>query len=96
MYTDPKIQESIRKVEAARAENVKLSPARMSAEEKENLLKTFHPDYRENQFTTLRIGPNKGGKVPLPGAHANAPPGGVRRLVRQAVVGLQDHLRGAQ
>ena len=30
-----------------------------------NLLKTFHPDYRENQFTTLRIGPNKGGKVPL-------------------------------
>ena len=61
MYTDPKIQESIRKVEAARAENVKLSPARMSAEEKENLLKTFHPDYRENQFTTLRIGPNKGG-----------------------------------
>ncbi len=65
MYTDPKIQESIRKVEAARAENGKLSPARMSAEEKENLLKTFHPDYRENQFTTLRIGPNKGGKVPL-------------------------------
>ena len=65
MYTDPKIQESIRKVEAARAENVKLSPARMSAEEKENLLKTFHPDYRENQFTTLRIGPNKGSKVPL-------------------------------
>ena len=30
MYTDLKIQESIRKVEAARAENVKLSPARMS------------------------------------------------------------------
>ena len=65
MYTDPKIQESVRKVEAARAENVKLSPARMSAEEKEQLLKTFHPDYRENQFTTLRIGPNKGDKVPL-------------------------------
>ena len=65
MYTDPKILEPIRKVEAARAENVKLNPARMSAEEKEVLLKTFHPDYRENQFTTLRIGPNKGGKVPL-------------------------------
>ena len=55
MYTDPKILESIRKVEAARAENVKLNPARMSAEEKEVLLKTFHPDYRENQFTTLRV-----------------------------------------
>ena len=36
------------------------------------------------------------GKVPLPGAPANAPPGGVRRLVRQAVIGLQDHLRSAQ
>lgn len=65
MYTDPKILESIRKVEAARAENVKLNPARMSAEEKEVLLRTFHPDYRENQFTTLRVGANKGGKVPL-------------------------------
>ena len=65
MYTDGKILESIRKVEAARAENVKLNPARMSAEEKEVLLRTFHPDYRENQFTTLRVGPNKGGKVPL-------------------------------
>ena len=65
MYTDPEILESIRKVEAARAENVKLNPARMSAEEKEVLLKTFHPDYRENQFTTLRVGPNKGGKVSL-------------------------------
>ena len=28
-------------------------------------MQTFHPDYRENQFTTLRVGPNKGGKVPL-------------------------------
>ena len=36
------------------------------------------------------------GKVPLPGAPANAPPEGVRRLVRQAVIGLQDHLRSAQ
>ena len=70
MYTDPKILESIRKVEAARAENVKLNPARMSAEEKEVLLRTFHPDYRENQFTTLRVGPNKGGKVPLPSFRA--------------------------
>ena len=65
MYTDLTIQESVRKVEAARAENVKLNPARMSAEEKETLLRTFHPDYRENQFTQLRIGPNKGDKVPL-------------------------------
>ena len=65
MYTDGKILESIRKVEAARAENVKLNPARMSAEEKEVLLKTFHPDYRENQFTTLRVGASKGARCLL-------------------------------
>ena len=31
MYTDPKMLESIRKVEAARAENIKLDPRRMTA-----------------------------------------------------------------
>ena len=65
MYQDKALQESIRKVEAARAENVKLNPRRMTAEEKDVLLKTFHPDYRDNQFTTLHIGANKGEKVPL-------------------------------
>ena len=65
MYTDPKIQESIRLVEAHREENAKLDPRRMTAEEKDILLRTFHPDYRGNQFTTLRIGPSKGSKVPL-------------------------------
>ena len=65
MYQDKALQESIRKVEAARAENVKLNPRRMTAEEKDVLLRTFHPDYRDNQFTTLRVGANKGDKVPL-------------------------------
>ena len=65
MYQDKALQESIKKVEAARAENVKLNPRRMTAEEKDVLLKTFHPDYRDNQFTTLHIGANKGEKVPL-------------------------------
>ena len=38
-----------------------------------------------------------GGKVPLPGAHANAPPGGVRAAsTGNASSGLQHHLRGAQ
>lgn len=64
MYLDSKMNESIRKVEAAREANMKLDPRRMTAEEKENLLKTFHPDYREDQFVQLRIGPNKGEKVP--------------------------------
>ena len=38
-----------------------------------------------------------GGKVPLPGAHANAPAGGVRAAsTGKALVGLHNHLRGAQ
>ena len=64
MYTDPKMLESIRKVEAAREANIRLDPRRMTAEEKDVLLRTYHPDYRENQFTVLDFGPNKGEKVP--------------------------------
>jgi len=65
MYPDLIMQESIKKVEAARAENVKLDPRRMTAEEKETLLATYHPDYKQEQFTVLEMGPNKGEKVPL-------------------------------
>ncbi len=65
MYHDTFMQESIKKVEAAREANIALDPRRMTAEEKEILLKTYHPDYREEQFAELRMGPNKGGKVPV-------------------------------
>ncbi len=65
MYQDEKMRESIAKVEAARAENVKLNPRRMSAEEKERLLAQYHPDYRADQFEVLKMGPNRGEKVPL-------------------------------
>ncbi|MCI6807384.1 MAG: FAD-binding protein, partial [Clostridiales bacterium] len=65
MYQDPNMLASIRKVEAAREENIKLDPRRMTADEKDALLKKFHPDYRTEQFTELRFGPNKGQKVPL-------------------------------
>ena len=63
MYHDPFMQASIRKVEAAREANMKLDPRRMTAEEKENLLRTYHPDYRDDQFTNLVFGPNKGQKM---------------------------------
>lgn len=36
----------------------------MTAEEKENLLSTYHPDYKQDEFDILKVGPNKGGKVP--------------------------------
>ena len=58
------MQESIKKVEAAREYNAALEPARMTAEEKEALLKKFHPDYKEEQFEEIRIGANKGEKAP--------------------------------
>ena len=64
MYHDKQIVESMRLVEAARAENVKLNPRRMTAEEKEQLLSAFHPDFRQDQFEELKIGPNAGEKVP--------------------------------
>ena len=56
--------ESMKKVEAARAANTEFEPRRMTAEEKETLLATYHPDYKESEFDTLKIGVNAGEKVP--------------------------------
>lgn len=64
MYTDEMLA-SIEKVEARRSENAAFEPKRMTAEEKERLLKTFHPDYIEEQFETIKIGANKGEKAPI-------------------------------
>ena len=63
MYTNEML-ESMKKVEAARKENAALEPRRMTAEEKETLLATYHPDYKKGEFAVLQIGPNKGEKVP--------------------------------
>ncbi|MBQ9544203.1 MAG: FAD-binding protein, partial [Clostridia bacterium] len=65
MYTDKTMLESIKKVEAARAQNTVFEPRRMTADEKEKLLATYHPDYKQDQFAVLSVGPNKGEKVPL-------------------------------
>ena len=63
MFTE-KMLESIKKVEATRAERMKTEPRRMTAEEKDELLKAYHPDYREEGFGEIKIGPNKGEKAP--------------------------------
>ncbi len=55
---------SIQKVEATRAARMAQEPRRMTAEEKDALLKKFHPDYREDAFAVLAAGPNAGDKVP--------------------------------
>ncbi|MGN0621062.1 MAG: FAD-dependent oxidoreductase [Porcipelethomonas sp.] len=63
MFT-PEMLESIKKVEATREERMKHEPRRMTAEEKDTLLKKYHPDYRADGFEEIKIGPNKGQKAP--------------------------------
>ena len=63
MYTE-EIQKSLALVEKAREQNINIEPQRMSAFEKESVLKEFHPDYKESEFETLLVGPNKGERVP--------------------------------
>ena len=69
MYTKEQL-ESIKKVEATREERLKQvlagnHPRRMTAEEKDQVLLENHPDHIQSQFDVLKIGPNKGEKVPL-------------------------------
>ena len=63
MFT-PEMLESLKKVEANRSANIALEPRRMTAEEKDALLAQFHPDYKTESFEALKVGPNKGDKVP--------------------------------
>ena len=63
IYTAEMI-ESMKKVEAAREANTEFEPRRMTAEEKETLLATYHPDYKQDEFSVLSAGANKGEKVP--------------------------------
>ena len=63
MYSK-EFQESLKAVEAAREANIAYEPARMTAQEKDDLLSAYHPDYKKSEFATLQIGPNKGESVP--------------------------------
>ena len=49
MYTQEML-ESIKKVEATRASRIGFEPRRMTAEEKDALLREFHPDYISRQI----------------------------------------------
>lgn len=64
MYNE-EMKESMKKVAAHREANAVLEPRRMTADEKDKLLATYHPDYKQSEFATLSIGPNKGEKVPI-------------------------------
>ena len=58
-------QKSLSAVEKAREKNIALNPVRMTASEKEEVLIQFHPDNNKDAFVQLKVGKNKGGKVPL-------------------------------
>ena len=55
--------ELIKKVEETRETRMKREPIRMTASEKESLLKSYHPDYKDDAFTEIKVGVNKGQKV---------------------------------
>jgi len=61
----PEMQESIRKVEASRARRMKETFPAMSMEEREAVLKAFHPDYKEETSRAIRVGTSKGQRMPL-------------------------------
>ena len=63
MYTEEML-ESIKKVEATRDERLHTEPRRLTAEEKDSLLRRWHPDYREDAFAEIKVGPNRGEKAP--------------------------------
>jgi succinate dehydrogenase / fumarate reductase flavoprotein subunit len=59
------LDEAAKIVAAKRDENLKFEHARLTADEKDDLLKKFHPDRIASQFSELKIGPNKGQKAPV-------------------------------
>lgn len=63
MFT-PEMMESVKKVEATRGQRIGAELKRMTAEEKEALLKAYHPDYRQEAFAVIQTGPNAGEKAP--------------------------------
>ncbi|WP_027718671.1 FAD-binding protein [Desulfovirgula thermocuniculi] len=63
MYT-PEMLEAIKIVEQTRERRLKETFPRLTPEEKENLLRSFHPDYNPNASRPVKVGPNKGDRLP--------------------------------
>ncbi len=62
-YTDS-MRESIKKVEETRARRIEEEVERMEMEEREEVLEEYHPDYKKEGMRELKVGPNKGDRVP--------------------------------
>ena len=63
-YT-PEMRDSIKRVEATRPARLQETFPMMTPEEKEEVLRQFHPDYIKSGMREIRVGPNKGGRAPL-------------------------------
>ena len=61
-YTQEQL-DSMKKVEATRQERLNNLFKRMTADEKQQVLKENHPDYIDSAYENLKVGPNKGDKV---------------------------------
>ena len=59
------LDEEAKIVAENRDRNIKFEPARLTAEEKDELLLKNHPDRIKEQFKEITIGPNKGQKAPV-------------------------------
>ena len=62
-YTEEMLASQAR-VEATRNLRLHEELRRYTAEEKQELLLHYHPDYKRENFAVLQVGPNKGDKVP--------------------------------
>ena len=63
MYT-PELRELIKRVEATRQARLHQEVPRLTPQEKKELLEGFHPDYRQEIFRELKVGPSKGTRTP--------------------------------
>ena len=64
MYT-PELLELIKRVEATRERRLDEEFPLLSADAKQELLEGFHPDYKDEVFRELKVGPSKGDRTPI-------------------------------
>jgi succinate dehydrogenase / fumarate reductase flavoprotein subunit len=58
------LRESLAKVEASRARRLGETHPRLSPEGREEVLRSYHPDYIPEAFREIRVGPNRGQRAP--------------------------------
>jgi succinate dehydrogenase / fumarate reductase flavoprotein subunit len=58
------MRESIKRLEATREHRLTEELPLMSPEERQKLLEGYHPDYRAEVFSEIKVGPSKGQKTP--------------------------------